>query len=102
MANERDSGDLIRQLASSFGMAETLESKRSGSRYDEATGTLYCDGIAVSKTSLESALAFFEKQRDYYRAQAARDSTFRDQFINFSVAYNAIWLMMAGVNNNDK
>ena len=94
MANERDSGELIRQLATSFGMADTYNSKHEGSKYDPATGTLYCDGIAESKTSIETAKAFFEKQRNYYRSMASKDNAAMEQFINFSVAYNAIEMMM--------
>ena len=94
MAKERDSGDLIRQLASSFGMAESYNSRTDGSKYDVTTGTLYCDGMAVSKSSIESALAFFEKQRDYYRSLASKDNSYMEQFLDFSVAYNAIVMMM--------
>lgn len=95
MAGERDSGELIRQLATSFGMADTYNSRIEGSRYDAATGTLYCDGIAVPKSSIEKAIDFFEKQRDYYRSMASKDNAAMEQFINFSVAYNAITMMMA-------
>ncbi len=91
---ERDSSDLIRQLASSFGMAESINSRGGDSKYDMATGTLYCDGMAVSKSSVDTALAFFEKQRDYYRSMTSKDNSYTEQFINFSVAYNAIVMMM--------
>ncbi|MCR5511436.1 hypothetical protein SAMN02910292_01174 [Lachnospiraceae bacterium XBB2008] len=101
MANERDSGELIRQLATSFGMADTYNSRIEGSRFDPATGTLYCDGIAVPKSSIESAEEFFAKQRDYYRSMAGKDSAAMEQFINFSVAYNAIVMMMAQKSDND-
>ncbi len=101
MANERDSGELIRQLATSFGMADTYNSRIEGSRFDPATGTLYCDGIAVPKSSIESAEEFFAKQRDNYRSMAGKDSDAMEQFINFSVAYNAIVMMMAQKSDND-
>lgn len=102
MAKDRDSGDLIRQLASSFGMADTYNTRIEGSRYDPATGTLYCDGMAVSKTSLESALDFFARQKDYFRAMASKDSTSMEQFINYSVAYNAIVMMLSQQDPGDK
>ncbi|MCR4595825.1 MAG: hypothetical protein K5673_03480 [Lachnospiraceae bacterium] len=94
MANQRDSGDLIRQLATSFGMADTYNTRLEGSKYDAATGTLYCDGMAVSKSSVETALAFFQRQRDYFRSMADMDNAAMEQFLNYSVAYNAIAMMM--------
>ena len=101
MANERDSGELIRQLATSFGMADTYNSRLEGSRFDPATGTLYCDGMAVPKSSIEKAEEFFGKQRDYYRSMASKDNTAMEQFINFEVAYNAIAMMIAQKSEND-
>ena len=50
--------------------------------------------MAVSKTSVETALAFFEKQRDYYRSMASKDNSYMEQFLDYSVAYNAIVMMM--------
>ncbi len=75
-------------------MADTYNSRIEGSRYDASTGTLYCDGMAVSKTSVETALGFFEKQRDYYRSMASKDNSYMEQFLDYSVAYNAIVMMM--------
>ncbi len=94
MANQRDSGDLIRQLATSFGMADTYNTRLEGSKYDVATGTLYCDGMAVPKSSVETALAFFQRQRDYFRSTADKDNVAMEQFLNYSAAYNAIAMMM--------
>lgn len=100
MANQRDSGDLIRQLATSFGMADTYNSRLEGSKYDQATGTLYCDGMAVSKSSVETALEFFQRQRDYFRSTADKDNAAMEQFLNYSVAYNAIIMMMTKKEDN--
>ena len=97
MANERDSGDLIRQLATSFGMGDLSTSRLEGSRYDMATGTLYCDGMAVSKSSVDTALAFCQRQRDYYRSTADRDNAAMEQFLNYTVACNAIIMMMTQI-----
>ena len=97
-----DKMDLINQLAASMGAGDFAKTKYEDSKYDPQTGTLYCDGIAVPKSSIESAEEFFAKQRDYYRSMASKDSAAMEQFINFSVAYNAIVMMMAQKSGTDQ
>ncbi len=50
--------DLINQLATSMG-ANAINTNVEESRYDPKTGTLYCDGMIISKGIAEKALKHF-------------------------------------------
>ena len=52
--------DLINQLAASMGAGNFAPTKYEESRYDAETGTLYCNGMAISKTTAEKAIQHFE------------------------------------------
>lgn len=59
-----DRETLINQLAASMGAGGFVQTKYEGSRYDKATGTLYCKGLAISKSTAEKAISHFELLAD--------------------------------------
>ncbi|ADL35990.1 hypothetical protein bpr_II050 (plasmid) [Butyrivibrio proteoclasticus B316] len=52
--------DLINQLAASMGAGAFAKTKYEESRFDAETGTLYCRGMAISKSTAERAVQHFE------------------------------------------
>ena len=52
--------DLINQLAASMGAGDFAKTRYEESRFDAETGTLYCNGMAISKTTAEKAVQHFE------------------------------------------
>ncbi len=51
--------DLITQLATSMGAGNFAATKYEESRYDSQTGTLYCEGMAISKSTIDKAEQHF-------------------------------------------
>ncbi len=51
--------DLINQLANSMGAGKFAATKYEESRYDSQTGTLYCEGMAISKSTIDKAEQHF-------------------------------------------
>ncbi len=93
----RHDRELITKLADQFGMANVSNTKYSESKYDASTGTLYCEGISIPKATVTRALEFFERQKDYYRIQAQRDSSCMDQYLINTVAHNAILMLVNSI-----
>lgn len=58
--------DLISQLAAASGV---VQGKYDASRFDAGTGTLYCNGRAVSGSMIQQAKEFFTSQREQYAKQ---------------------------------
>ncbi|MBQ3797298.1 MAG: hypothetical protein II842_13680 [Butyrivibrio sp.] len=54
-----DRSDLINQLAASMGAGQFAQTKYEESRYDPQTGTLYCDGMAISGSVGDQAIKHF-------------------------------------------
>ncbi len=52
--------DLISQLAASMGAGNFASTKYEESRYDADTGTLFCNGMAISKSTADKAIKHFE------------------------------------------
>jgi len=52
--------DLISQLAASMGAGQYAQTSYEESRYDSETGTLYCNGMAITKSTAEKAVQHFE------------------------------------------
>ena len=50
--------ELINQLAASMG-ANTVNTKSVNSRYDTKTGTLYCEGVVITKSIADKAIELF-------------------------------------------
>ncbi|MCR5670879.1 MAG: hypothetical protein K6G10_07740 [Butyrivibrio sp.] len=70
-----DRGELINQLAASLGAGDFAQTKYTDSRYDAQTGTLYCDGIMITKPVIEKAEAYFSslKNKCSYTDPASRE-----------------------------
>ena len=67
--------DLINQLAASMGAGDFAKTKYEESRYDPETGTLYCDGIMITKPVIEKAEQHFKalKAKCSYTDPASRE-----------------------------
>ncbi|SFQ29130.1 hypothetical protein SAMN04487928_1308 [Butyrivibrio proteoclasticus] len=52
--------ELINQLAASMGAGQFAKTSYEDSRFDADTGTLYCKGMAITKSTAEKALQHFE------------------------------------------
>lgn len=67
--------DLINQLAASMGAGDFANTKYEESRYDASTGTLYCDGIMITKVVIEKAEQYFRslKAKCSYTDPASRE-----------------------------
>ena len=70
-----DREDLINQLAKTMGAGNFAKTKYEDSRYDPRTGTLYCDGIMITKPVIEKAERHFTalKARCSYGDPASRE-----------------------------
>ena len=54
-----DRSDLINQLAASMGAGQFAQTKFEESRFDPETGTLYCNGMAISSSVADQAIKHF-------------------------------------------
>jgi hypothetical protein len=70
-----DREDLINKLAASMGAGDFAKTKYEESRYDAETGTLYCDGIMITKPVIEKAEQHFKalKSKCSYTDPASRE-----------------------------
>ncbi len=70
-----DREDLINQLAAKMGAGDFAQTKYTESRYDSQTGTLYCDGIMITKPVIEKAEQHFRtlKSKCSYNDPASRE-----------------------------
>lgn len=64
--------DLIKELAASAGFNQIKSINHTDSVFDRETGTLYCNGMAISKSVVEEAERYFEAmERQYLTGQFA-------------------------------
>ena len=87
---------LINQLASSMGVNTSSLNKGYQSRYDKATGTLYCNGYIITHNIIE------DTKREINNMQArikVVDYESRYKYMMTEVALQAIKLMEAGLTN---
>ena len=85
-----DRSDLINQLAASMGGGQFAKTSVEESRFDAKTGTLYCNGMVISKSIAEKAIQHFEvleKKCD------VNDSTQREMAMIYRCASESIKLM---------
>ena len=63
---------LIGELASSMGLGglKTEETPTDGSWFDKNTGTLYCNGLIITKNVAEEACRYFEALERQYLTDA--------------------------------
>ena len=52
--------NLINQLAASMGAGSFAQTKYEESRFDSETGTLYCNGMVISRSVASKAISHFE------------------------------------------
>ncbi len=57
----QDRENLINALAASMGVGNYGQTKYESARFDAATGTLYCEGMAISKVTADRAIQYFEQ-----------------------------------------
>ncbi|SKC03245.1 hypothetical protein SAMN06296386_11496 [Lachnospiraceae bacterium] len=57
---EFERNDLISQLATSMGVPDMERLKNGASYFDSSTGTLYCKGQAITRSTAEKAIRHFE------------------------------------------
>ncbi len=86
--------NLIKELASSFGMPDVYSTRTSESRFDPSTGTLYCEGVVIPKSTVDKALAHFEKQKEYLKKNSDKDASIREMYLINTVAHNAILMLL--------
>ncbi len=88
-----DREQLIRDLASSYGMTDIHKSKYNGSRFDVATGTFYCDGVMIPRHTMEKAQNHFKEQMDYLKGRSNQSSELMEMYLFNTIAYNAICML---------
>ena len=66
---------LINQLAAKMGAGDFAQTKYTDSKYDATTGTLYCDGIMITKPVIDKAEQHFKnlKSKCSYNDPASRE-----------------------------
>lgn len=84
--------ETIHALAASVGMTDIYGTQHI-SRYDATTGTLYCEGIVLPNNSVDKIMHWYKQQADQYRPLASRDSSIKEQYLRYLLAYQAIKLM---------
>ena len=57
-----DRTDLIQQLAASMGTGQYVKSDYE-SRFNQSTGTLYCDGMTISANIAQQAIDYFTEAK---------------------------------------
>lgn len=82
-----DRTDLINQLAASMGAGQFAQTKFEDSRFDPETGTLYCNGMAISASVADQAIKHFEM---VYRKCDLNDNSSRQMAMIYRCAIEAI------------
>nr|WP_297765651.1 hypothetical protein [uncultured Butyrivibrio sp.] len=85
-----DRSDLINQLAASMGAGKFAATSYEETRYDAETGTLYCDGMVISKTIADKAIQHFEL---LYKKCDIKDSSQREMAMIYKCAVESIKLI---------
>ncbi len=83
----------IRDLASTFGLADIHGSKYGESKYDATTGTFYCGGVAIPKSMVEKAKMHFRNQMEYLKTRQIQTPDMKEMYLINTVGYNAICLL---------
>ncbi|WP_081675352.1 MULTISPECIES: hypothetical protein [unclassified Butyrivibrio] len=85
-----DRENLINALAASMGVVQFDETKYTASRYDPKTGTLYCNGMAISKVTADKAVRYFESVEKKFNSD---DPDGRELKMIYRCAIEAIKMM---------
>ncbi|MCR5626086.1 MAG: hypothetical protein K6F99_02095 [Lachnospiraceae bacterium] len=92
--NDETKANLIQQLALTTGALATTADRFSKSRYNAETGTLYCNGVVITRSTIEEAKSYFEKMVSQCNAAGAREM--RDIGTYYQLAIEAINMMQEG------
>ncbi|MCR4762307.1 MAG: hypothetical protein K5696_02145 [Lachnospiraceae bacterium] len=92
--------DLIGALAAAMGQGGYSTTKYEESRYDSSTGTLYCQGYIISKSSVDEAVEYFRNAKKKCDRMADTDVTMRNAGLYYQVAIEAILMMQKGAIQN--
>lgn len=85
-----DRSELINQLAVSMGVADYTSTNYKGSRYDAKTGTLFCNGMAISSSVADMAVKHFSLME---RKCDMQDSAARQMAMIYRCAIESIKMM---------
>ena len=85
-----DRSDLINQLAASMGAGQFAAKSFEESRFDAETGTLYCNGMVISKSIADKAIQHFEMLESKCDAT---DSSQREMAMIYRCAVESIKMM---------
>ena len=88
--------DLIGALAAAMGQGGYSATKYEDAKYDVSTGTLYCQGYIISKSTVDAALDFFKASKQRSDKLAENDSSMRNTSLFYQVAIEAIVMMQKG------
>lgn len=88
--------ELIGALAAAMGQGGYSSTKYEDARYDVSTGTLYCQGYIISKSTVDAALDFFKNSKVKCDKMAETDSNMRNTSLFYQVAIEAIVMMQKG------
>ena len=92
MKSEIKREELIYALADSVGIGGGLTSRYEESRYDAETGTLYCDGTAITQVTIEEAQKHFELMAK--KAKESSNQPMKNMGLFYKTAAEAIKMMM--------
>jgi hypothetical protein len=87
-----DRKDLINQLAASMGAGQFAQTKYEESRFDPETGTLYCNGMAISASVAEQAIKHFTTMQ---KRCDPNDPSSKQMAMIYACAVNAIKVMQS-------
>ena len=93
-----DRADIINQLAASMGAGDYAATRYEENRYDPDRGTLYCDGIMISKSSIDEALLFYRQMYD--KCKLNTDNASQKMAIIYKIAIEAIVKMQQQKSEN--
>ncbi|MCR5094014.1 MAG: hypothetical protein K6B72_08580 [Lachnospiraceae bacterium] len=93
MNNSTDREKLITALASAMGQGDYSSTKYSESKYDPTTGTLFCQGYIISKSTVDEALEYFKKAKLRADQSADADNSMRNVALYYQTAIEAIIMM---------
>ncbi|MBR4831088.1 MAG: hypothetical protein IKZ97_00505 [Butyrivibrio sp.] len=87
--------DLIYSLAKSMGVGDAQKSRVSSGKYNQETGTMYCNGHVISRASIEQARLYFTTQ---YKKLAEKDDEGSKELATlFEVAMESINMVVSPV-----
>ncbi|WP_026653596.1 hypothetical protein [Butyrivibrio proteoclasticus] len=89
--------DIINQLAASMGAGDYANTRYEGSRYDKTTGTLYCDGMILSKSAIDEALSWFKMMHS--KCLTINDAASNKMATTYKIAIEAINRLKEGKND---